>query len=97
MTAAPAQLTKSKGGTYTTTLSARLTAYGSPIAGRTVVFSTGGTQLCSVATDSGGNASCGVAVKTNTLYRSLQKNGYAASFSGDSQYLGSSATATVSG
>jgi hypothetical protein len=97
MTAAPAQLTKSKGGTYTTTLSARLTAYGSPVAGRTVVFSTGGSQLCSVATDSGGNASCGVAVKTNTLYRSLQKNGYAASFTGDSQYLGSSATATVSG
>lgn len=97
MSAAPAQLTKAKGGTYTTTLSARLSAYGSPVASRTVVFLTGGTQLCSVTTDASGNASCGVAVKTNTLYRSLQKNGYTASFGGDSQYVGSSATATVSG
>jgi hypothetical protein len=97
MTAAPAQLTKSKGGAYTTTLNATLSAYGAPVAGRTVVFATGGTQLCSATTGSSGSVSCGVVVKTNTVYRSLQKNGYTASFSGDSQYLGSSATATVSG
>ncbi|HEX4526409.1 MAG TPA: hypothetical protein VH108_06660 [Gaiellaceae bacterium] len=96
-TAYPAQLTKSKMGTYTTTLSATLTAYGAPVAGRTMVFSTGGTQLGSVVTDSSGTASCGVSVKTNAVYRSLQKNGYTATFSGDSQYLPSSAQASVSG
>jgi hypothetical protein len=97
MTAYPAQLTKSRSGIYTTTLTAKLAAYGAPLAGRSVVFSTGGTQLCTVVTDSSGTASCGVSVKTNTVYRSLQKNGYTASFSGDSQYLASSAQAGVSG
>jgi hypothetical protein len=97
MTAYPAQLTKTKSGIYTTTLTAKLVANGAPLAGRTVVFSTGGTQLCSVATDSSGTASCGVSVKTNAVYRSLQKSGYTASFNGDSQYLASSAQAAVSG
>jgi hypothetical protein len=97
MTASPAQLTKSKNGTYTTTLSGTLTAYGSPVAGRTVVFSSAGSQLCSGVTDSTGSASCTATVKTNVSYRSLVKNGYTASFAGDSQYLGSSAQAGVSG
>jgi hypothetical protein len=97
MTAYPAQLTKTKSGIYTTTLTAKLVANGAPLAGRTVAFSTGGTPLCSVATDSSGIASCGVSVKTNAVYRSLQKNGYTASFNGDSQYLASSAQAAVSG
>jgi hypothetical protein len=96
MTASPAQLVKSKGGVYTTTLRATLTAYGAPVSGRTVVFSSGGGQLCTATTDSTGAASCGVVVKTSTQLRSLQKNGYTASFSGDSQYLASSAQANVS-
>jgi len=71
----PARLmTKTKSGIYTTTLTAKLVANGAPLSGRTVVFSTGGTQLCSVTTDSSGTASCGVSVKTNAVYRSLQKN-----------------------
>jgi Bacterial Ig-like domain (group 3) len=97
MTASPAQLVKSKGGTYTGTLRATLTAYGAPVAGRTVSFATGGTELCSVATDSAGVASCGIAVKATAIYRSLVKSGYTASFNGDSQYLASSAHASVSG
>jgi Bacterial Ig-like domain (group 3) len=97
MTASPAQLTKLKGSTYTTTLSAILTSYGAPVSGRTVVFTSGDTPLCSIATDSTGVASCDAVVKTNPVYRSLQKNGYSASFNGDAQYLASSAQASVSG
>lgn len=67
------------------------------MAGRTVSFATGGTELCSVATDSAGVASCGIAVKATAIYRSLVKSGYTASFNGDSQYLASSAHGSVSG
>ena len=88
---------KSKSGVYTTTLRAMLTTYGAPLSGRTVDFATGGTLLCSVTTDSTGTANCGVSVKTNAVLRSLQKNGYTASFSGDAQYLPSSGQAGVSG
>jgi hypothetical protein len=97
MTARPAQLTKSKMGVYTGTLSATLMAYAAPVANRAVTFSTGGTTLCSSVTDSSGVANCAVSVKTTAVYRSLEKNGYAASFAGDSQYLASSAQAGVSG
>jgi Bacterial Ig-like domain (group 3) len=96
-TAYPAQLVKSKSGTYSTTLRATLTSYGAPLPGRTIAFSTGGTALCSAPTDSSGNATCALVVKSNTTYRSLQKNGYTASFGGDSQYLASSAQASVTG
>jgi hypothetical protein len=97
ISAAPAQLVKSKGGTYTTTLQATLTAYRAPVAGRTVSFSSAGSALCFVATDSSGVASCGVVVKSTTVYRSLVKNGYTSSFAGDAQYAASSANATIAG
>ena len=61
------------------------------------MFSSAGAELCSSVTDSTGTASCGVVVKTNVAYRSLQKNGYTASFNGDSQYLPSSGHASVTG
>jgi len=96
-TAATAQISKAKNGTYTATLSARLTAYGAPVAGRTIVFSSVDGQLCSAVTDATGAASCGAVIKTNVAYRSLQKNGYTASFNGDPQYLPSSAHAAVTG
>ncbi|MGN6798023.1 MAG: Ig-like domain repeat protein [Gaiellaceae bacterium] len=95
--ASTAQIAKAKNGTYTTTLSARLTAYGSPLAGKTIVFSGGGSQLCTAVTDSNGTASCVAVLKTNVTYRSLQKSGYTASFAGDAQYLASSGSATVTG
>lgn len=97
LTASPAQLVKAKNGTYTTTLSASLSAYGAPVAGRTVAFASAGSPLCSAVTDSSGSASCTAVVKTNVAYRALQKNGYIASFGGDAQYLASSAQASVSG
>ena len=97
MAASQAQISKARNGIYTTTVSAALTAYGAPVSGRTVVFSSAGAELCSSVTDSTGTASCGVVVKTNVAYRSLQKNGYTASFNGDSQYLPSSAHASVTG
>jgi hypothetical protein len=96
MSASPAQLARSKSGTYTTTLRATLTAYGAPVAGRTVVFASAGTQLCSAATGTAGAASCTITV-TNNASRSLVKNGYSASFGGDTQYLASSASAPVAG
>lgn len=98
LTAAPAQLVRAKNGTYTTTLQATLTAYGAPVAGRTVVFTADGTQtvLCSAVTDSTGVASCGAVVTAMAVYRTLLRGGYTATFSGDAQYLGSSAQATVS-
>jgi hypothetical protein len=95
--AANAQIVKAKNGTYTTTLTARLTAYGAPVAGKTIVFSSEGSQLCTAVTDSSGNASCGAVLKTNVSYRSLQKSGYTATFAGDAQYLASSAGASVTG
>jgi Bacterial Ig-like domain (group 3) len=97
MTASPAQLVKAKNGTYTAVLSATLTAYGSPVAGRTDVFSSAGSQLCSGVTDATGTASCSVVIKTNVSARALQKNGYTATFAGDSQYLASSAQGSVNG
>jgi hypothetical protein len=61
-----------------------------------VVFSSG-AQLCSATTDSSGTASCDAVVKTTADSHSVQKHGYAAIFNGDTQYLASSAQATVSG
>jgi hypothetical protein len=97
MSAKVAQIAKAKNGTYTATLSARLTAYGSPVAGKTIVFSGGGSQLCTAVTDSTGTATCVSVLKTNVAYRALQKSGYTATFSGDAQYLASSASASVTG
>jgi hypothetical protein len=96
-TAYPAQISKAKNGTYTTTLSATLTAYGAPVSGRTVVFSSDGATLCTAVTDTTGTASCGAVIRTNVAYRSLQKSGYTASFGGDAQYAASSAHAAVTG
>ena len=92
LTASPALLVKGKNGASTTTLKATLSAYAAPVTGRTVAFSSAGTALCSAVTDSTGIASCTLAVPSSTM-KSLQKNGYAAAFAGDAQYLSSSAHA----
>jgi hypothetical protein len=97
ITASPAQLTKVKGSTYTTALSANLTSYGVAVAGRTVVFASGALQLCSAVTDVSGGANCTATVKSTAVYHGLQTNGYTASFNGDSQLLASSTQARVSG
>jgi hypothetical protein len=96
LTASPAQLVKGKNGSSTTTLRATLSAYGAPVTGRTVTFSSAGTALCSAATDSTGTASCTLAVPSASA-KSLQKNGYTATFAADAQYLASSAHAAVNG
>lgn len=96
LTVSPALLVKGKNGASTTTLKATLSAYAAPVTGRTVAFSSAGTALCSAVTDSTGIASCTLAVPSSTM-KSLQKNGYAAAFAGDAQYLSSSAHAGVSG
>jgi hypothetical protein len=97
LAAAPSQLVKAKGGTFTGTLSATLTAYGAPVAGRAISFRSGSTALCSATTDATGAASCAITVKSTATYRALVTSGYTASFAGDSQYLASSGSATVTG
>jgi hypothetical protein len=94
-TATPAQLVKNKSGFYVATLRASLAAYGAPVAGRTIDFSSGGAQLCSAPTDSSGVASCTISVKSTATVRSLTKNGYVATFAGDGSYLASSGPATI--
>ena len=95
LAAAAAQLVKGKTGSSTTTFKATLSAYGAPVTGRTVAFSSAGTALCSATTDSTGTASCTL-VLSNAAAKSLQRNGYAAIFAGDAQYLASSGNAAVS-
>jgi len=97
LTAAPAQLVKSKSGTYTGTLRATLTAFGAPVANRTVSFRSGGTVLCSASTDAAGAATCAIVIKSTATYRDLVAKGYTASFAGDSQYLPSTGSASVTG
>lgn len=96
-TASPAQVSKGKAGAYVVTYSATLTAYGAPMAGRTLSFSAGGTEICTSVTDASGTANCEIGIKNNTALKALQKSGYTASFAGDSQYLPSSGSAPVGG
>ena len=89
---APSAATGPYGGT--TTLSATLTAAGSPVAGRSVAFTLNGTSVGSATT----NAS-GVATLTNVSLSGLVVSSYPsavqASFAGDSSYDASAGTASL--
>jgi DNA-binding beta-propeller fold protein YncE len=72
------------------TVSATLTANGSPVAGQTIAFSVGGTGLCSAVTGASGTASC-----SPSLLGELQvllSNSYTATFAANGAYLGSTAS-----
>jgi hypothetical protein len=97
LAAAPVQLVKARSGTYTGTLRGTLSAYGAPVAGRTVSFRSGTTALCTGMTDASGAAACVITVKSTTSYHALIAAGYTASFAGDSQYLASTGSASVTG
>jgi hypothetical protein len=96
-TAAHGTLVRGARGTDSVVLTGTVSAYGAAVAGRTVAFTTGSTQLCSAVTGSSGSASCTVTAKaTSSVILSLQRSGYTAGFGGDADYLGSSGHATVS-
>ena len=72
------------------TLSATLTSGGSPLAGRTIVFSIAWLPLCAAVTNTSGVATCGISFLPELIV--LLAGGYSATFSGDASYLSSSAT-----
>lgn len=74
----------------TLTLAATLTSNGAPLAGRTVVFSSGPTPVCEAVTGADGRASCGAATE---LLPVILSTGYSAAFAGDVVYEASSASA----
>ena len=63
---------------------------GAPVAGETIVFSTGSTRLCSATTNTAGVATCSPS-PGNALTALLR--GYQANFAGDSNYLSAGASA----
>ena len=71
-------------------LSATLTSGGNPVAGQTVSFTAGKTQLCSTMTTSSGTATCklGLAKELAVLFA----DSYTASFAANVDYLASSAS-----
>jgi DNA-binding beta-propeller fold protein YncE len=72
------------------TVSATLTATGSPVAGQAIAFSVGGTPLCSAVTDSSGTASCSPSALGEQQV--LLNNSYTATFPPSGSYLGSTAS-----
>ena len=72
------------------TVSARLTSGGSPVSGRTIVFSVAWLPLCTAVTSTSGVATCGVSSLAELIV--LLAGGYSATFTGDTSYLASSAT-----
>jgi hypothetical protein len=72
---------------------ATLTSGGQPVAGETVVFSVGGTRLCSATTGANGKASCGVGLLGELGV--ILAGGYTARFAGDGNYLSSTIVAPV--
>jgi hypothetical protein len=78
----PAPLTNS--GTMAATLT---TPYG-PVAGVTLTFSSGGTDICSALTSASGTASCGGLGDEVTL---VLNDGYTVRFAGSPQYARASA------
>lgn len=90
LTAAPQLTLIPPGGVGLGTVSATLTSFGQPVAGRAITFSSGGTRLCAATTGANGTASCGVGPSGELVV--LLSNGYTAAFVGDSSFLPSSAT-----
>jgi hypothetical protein len=76
------------------TLQAQLTqtSTGAPIQGRTVVMSTSAGPVCQAMTDTTGVAACS---GSGALVTIVAENGYTATFGGDTQFLASSARATL--
>jgi hypothetical protein len=71
-------------------LSATLTSGGSPVSGRTIVFSISWLPLCTAVTNTAGVATCGISLLPELIV--LIAGGYSATFSGDASYLSSGAT-----
>jgi hypothetical protein len=89
LSAAPQLVLLPPGGIGVGNVSATLTSFGQPLAGRTITFSSGATQLCSAVTGAGGTASCNVGLLGELAV--LLSNSYTATFAGDSAFLGSTA------
>ena len=71
-------------------VSATLTTNNTPLAGKTVTFTTGKTKLCTAQTNPKGVAACQINVLQEVVV--LLNNSYTASFSGDSNYTASTAS-----
>ena len=69
---------------------ATLTSGGNPLAGKPISLSVGKTALCSATTASNGTASCTLSPKGEIAV--LLANDYTATFAGDSNYAGSTAS-----
>jgi hypothetical protein len=103
LTAQPATDTRPNSTSLPITgLSATLTSSGNPVAGKTITFTnaSGSTTLCTAITNSAGTASgcppvTGGNMQMAALAKDLRNNGYKATFTTDSSYLGSTATATI--
>jgi virginiamycin B lyase len=93
MTAAPQLVLLPPGGIGLGNVSATLSSFGQPVAGRTITFTSGGTQLCSATTAATGTASCKVTLLGELAV--LLSNRYMATFAGDSDYLPSIANAAA--
>ncbi|MCY0932600.1 Ig-like domain-containing protein, partial [Streptomyces sp. H27-H1] len=84
-----------------TGMTATLTSNGTPLAGRTVLFTTSDDiLLCTAITNGNGTATCSSYTGPNrrtvaNVARDLRRNGYTAIFEGDGNYTGSTATATA--
>jgi hypothetical protein len=59
---------------------------GTPVAGKTIVFRTGGTEICRGVTNAAGTASCSGVVPFTSV---LLNVGYRAEFAGDGNYVAS--------
>jgi hypothetical protein len=71
-------------------VSATLTTSNTPLAGKTVTFTTGKTKLCTAQTNPKGVAACQINVLQEVVV--LLNNSYTASFSGDTGYTASTAS-----
>jgi Bacterial Ig domain/Bacterial Ig-like domain (group 3)/Glycine rich protein len=71
-------------------VSATLTSGNTPLAGKTVAFTVGKTKLCSAQTNTKGVAACQINALQELAV--LLANSYTATFSGDSNYTGSTAS-----
>ncbi|GAA1990173.1 hypothetical protein GCM10009838_61570 [Catenulispora subtropica] len=84
-------------------LSATLTSYNTPVSGRTITFYSNAAipaVLCTATTDATGTATCSPTItapsnQISNLVNVLRKSGYRASFVGTTNYVSSSAVATV--
>lgn len=85
VTAAPAVLQSSPPALNLFTLTATLD-WVQPIAGEPIVFTAGGTTLCTATTNYLGVASCNVLGNVTGLLAVLATGGYTASFAGDNSF-----------